>query len=66
MVDAAVLKADPLAFDDLPVPDLGTISIRVFVLPPKPKKGAEKEVALPLDVEEGEETRRARRRSAAI
>jgi hypothetical protein len=35
--------------------DDGTISIRVFVLPPKPKKGTEKEAALPLDLEEGEE-----------
>jgi hypothetical protein len=55
MAEAAVLEAGPLAFDDLPVADLGTISIRVFVLPPKPKKGTEKETALPLDVEEGEE-----------
>src|SRR3954447_26530612 len=51
----SVLKADPLLFDDLPVDDLGTISIRVFVLPPKDKKGAEKESTLPLDVEAGEE-----------
>jgi hypothetical protein len=42
-------------FDGLPIEDLGTISVRVFVLPPKPKKGKEKEAALPLDVEEGEE-----------
>lgn len=41
-------------FDDVPVADLGSISIRVFVLPPKPKKGSEKEVALPIDLEEGE------------
>jgi hypothetical protein len=54
MAEAAVLEFQPLLFDDLPVADLGTISIRVFVLPPKPKKGAEKDVALPLDVEEGE------------
>lgn len=44
-----------LQLDDLPVADLGTISIRVFVLPPKPKKENEKQVALPLDAEEGEE-----------
>ena len=44
-----------LAFDELPVTDLGTISIRVFVLPPKPKKGTEKVAELPLDVQEGEE-----------
>ena len=50
-----IRKPNPLLFDDLPVADLGTISIRVFVLPPKPKKGTEKQVALPLDVEEGEE-----------
>lgn len=49
------LKAEPLLFDDLPVEDLGTISIRVFVLPPKDKKGQEKQQALPLDAEEGEE-----------
>jgi len=45
----------PLQYDDLPVADLGRISIRVFVLPPKPKKGSEKQAALPLDAEEGEE-----------
>src|ERR1700693_6030715 len=55
MAETAALQAEPLIFDDLPVADLGTISIRVFVLPPKPKKGAETQVALPLDVEEGEE-----------
>src|SRR5947207_3285020 len=51
----AALKTDPHLFDDLPVEDLGTISIRVFVLPPKDKKGAEKQEALPLDVGAGEE-----------
>ena len=55
MAEAAVLQAEPLSFDELPVADLGTISIRVFVLPPKPKKGDEKQEALPLDLEEGEE-----------
>ncbi|WP_407167927.1 hypothetical protein [Bradyrhizobium sp. ORS 111] len=54
MAETAV-KVEPLLFDDLPIEDLGTISIRVFVLPPKPKKGAEKQAALPLDVEAGEE-----------
>jgi hypothetical protein len=49
------LQAEPFAYDDLPVADLGTISIRVFVLPPKPKKGSEKVAELPLDVQEGEE-----------
>src|ERR1700741_844990 len=49
------LQTEPLLFDDVPVADLGTISIRVFVLPPKPKKGKEKEIALPLDRQEGEE-----------
>jgi len=38
----SVIHVQPLAFDDLPVSDLGTISIRVFVLPPKPRKGNEK------------------------
>ena len=38
-----------------PITDLGTVSIRVFVLPPKPKKGAEKVAELPLDLQEGEE-----------
>jgi hypothetical protein len=49
------LQTEPLLYDDVPVADLGTISIRVFVLPPKPKKGAEKEAAPPLDLQEGEE-----------
>lgn len=52
MAEAAVQI--PSVFDELPVADLGTISIRVFVLPPKQKKGAEKQVMLPLDMEEGE------------
>ncbi len=52
----AALQIQPALYDDVPVADLGTISIRVFVLPPKPKKGAqEKDVALPLDMESGEE-----------
>jgi hypothetical protein len=55
MAEAAVVQTEPFSFDDLPVADLGTISIRVFVLPPKPKTGKDKEVQLPLDVEEGEE-----------
>lgn len=54
MAESAI-QTTPLLFDDLPVADLGTISIRVFVLPPKPKKGTEKQTVLPLDVEEGEE-----------
>jgi hypothetical protein len=55
MAEAALLIR-PALFDDIPVADLGTISIRVFVLPPKPKKGAsDAEIVLPLDVEEGEE-----------
>ena len=54
MADVA-LQSEHHLFDDVPVADLGTISIRVFVLPPKPKKGAEKEVAVPLDAQEGEE-----------
>ena len=55
MADAA-LQVQPALFDDVPVADLGTISIRVFVLPPKVKKGApEPEAALPLDMEEGED-----------
>ena len=49
------LMTEPLLYDDFPVADLGTISIRVFVLPPKPKKDAEKAAALPLDLQEGEE-----------
>src|SRR3984893_15921832 len=49
------LQTEPLLYDDVPVADLGTISLRVFVLPPKPKKGAEKAAALPLEVQEGEE-----------
>ena len=56
MAELAVLQTEHL-FDDLPIADLGTISIRVFVLPPKPKKGSDKkvEVDLPLDLQEGEE-----------
>ena len=49
------LQVQPFTYDDLSITDLGTISIRVFVLPPKPKKGAEKVAELPLDVLEGEE-----------
>src|SRR3954449_368924 len=49
------LNVQPLEFDHMAVADHGAISIRVFVLPPKPKKGAEKQAALPLDAEEGEE-----------
>lgn len=52
MAEAAVHISS--LFDDVPVADLGSISIRVFVLPPKPKKGSEKEAALPADLEEGE------------
>ena len=54
MAETAV-EIEPFTFDDLTITDLGTISIRVFVLPPKPKKGAEKVAELPLDVREGEE-----------
>jgi hypothetical protein len=54
MGEIAIQKS-PLLFDDLPIEDLGTISIRVFVLPPKRKKGGQTQAALPLDVEEGEE-----------
>lgn len=54
MVENA-LKSEPLLFDDLQVEDLGTISIRVFVLPPKDKKGKDTQQAVPLDTEEGEE-----------
>lgn len=50
---AATAHASSL-FDDVPVADLGTISIRVFVLPPKPKKGSDKQAALPVDMEEAE------------
>lgn len=52
MAEAAVQISS--LFDDVPVADLGSISIRVFVLPPKPKKGSEKEAELPADLEEGE------------
>jgi hypothetical protein len=55
MAEAGAQIQAPL-FEDVAVSDLGTISIRVFVLPPKPKKGASgTEAPLPLDVEEGEE-----------
>jgi hypothetical protein len=48
VAEAAAVQITSL-FDEVPVTDLGTISIRVFVLPPKPKKGSQKEAALPLD-----------------
>jgi hypothetical protein len=54
-MEKIAVQASPLLFDDLPIEDLGTISIRVFVLPPKAKKRTEKQEALPLDIEEGEE-----------
>ncbi len=53
MAAVAAVHASSL-FDDVPVADLGTISVRVFVLPPKPKKGKEKEAAVPLDADESE------------
>lgn len=53
MAEVAAVHASSL-FDDVPVADLGTISVRVFVLPPKPKKGKEKEAAVPLDADESE------------
>lgn len=51
----AALQTEPLLYDDVPIADLGTVSIRVFVLPSKPKKGTEKAVPPPLDLQEGEE-----------
>jgi hypothetical protein len=48
-------KIPSLEFEGLPIADFGTISIRVFVLPPKPKKSSDKQASLPLDAEEGEE-----------
>jgi hypothetical protein len=53
MAEVGVVHASSV-FDDVPVAELGTISIRVFVLPPKAKKGKEKEATVPLDAEEGE------------
>lgn len=53
MAEAVAVQTSSV-FDDVPATDLGTISIRVFVLPPKPKKGTEKEVAIPLDADESE------------
>ena len=56
MAEAAVQVRESLV-DDIPVADLGTVSIRVIVLPPKQKKGAASgpDRALPLDLEEGED-----------
>jgi hypothetical protein len=48
-------KVEPILLDDLSIEELGTISVRVFVLPSKPKKGGDKQAALPLDLESGEE-----------
>ena len=53
MAETAIQES--VAYDNLPVVDMGAIGIRVFVLPPKPKKGNEKEQALPLDAEEDEQ-----------
>lgn len=52
-----VLRDEKLVADyaDVSVPDLGSISIRVFVLAPKSQKGNEKALPLPNDVQEGEE-----------
>jgi hypothetical protein len=56
MTEAAVQIQQPL-FDGIPVADLGTISIRVIVLPAKQKKGAapEPDPVLPLDLKEDED-----------
>jgi hypothetical protein len=57
MAETAVqMIAQPLS-SDVRVADLGTISIRVIVLPPKQKKGtaSEQDTPLPLDLEEGED-----------
>jgi hypothetical protein len=57
MPETTALAEKPL-FDDIPVTDLGTISIRVIVLPPRQKKGAgahNPDPVLPLDLEEGGE-----------
>jgi hypothetical protein len=54
---AAVLVQQPL-LDEIPVADLGTVAIRVVVLPPKQKKpgaSVEPNPVLPLDLEAGEE-----------
>jgi hypothetical protein len=54
MAGAAVQIAQP---SDIPVAELGTIAIRVIVLPPKQKKGPvpEPDSVLPVDLEEGED-----------
>jgi hypothetical protein len=54
MAGAAVQITQP---SDMPVAELGTIAIRVIVLPAKQKKGPvpEPDSALPLDLEEGED-----------
>src|ERR1700730_10230261 len=56
MAEAVAQIQQPL-FDDIPVADLGTVSIRVIVLPPKQKKGSALELdpELPLDLVEGED-----------
>lgn len=51
----SIAKAEEFSHEDLPVADLGTISIRIFVLPPKAKRGDEKQSALPRDADDGEE-----------
>lgn len=60
------LQAETIALDDLPVANLGTISIRVFVLPTKAKKGKEKNVELPADAEPGEEFMLDEKNSSAV
>ena len=52
MAEAAVQISS--LFDEVPVADLGTISIRTFVLPPKLKKGAGQDAVLPIDADDGE------------
>lgn len=56
MPEAAVQIQQPL-YDNIPVADLGTVSIRVIVLPPKQKKGTaiDSDIAVPLDLGEDED-----------
>jgi hypothetical protein len=55
MAEAVVQIQQPVI--DIGVAELGTVSIRVIVLPPKQKKRAamEQDLPLPLDLEEGED-----------
>src|SRR4051794_3743877 len=56
MSEAAEIIGSHATFDDVPVEDLGSIAIRVVVMPPKEKRGSTlaSEKAVPLDLDPDE------------